>query len=93
MNNVITNPCYDNFMELCSNASKSIKLCAPYVKSDVIADVLLNKLPETSVSLITRINLRDYHSKVSDIESLRQTLLYGGHVYNCSNLHCKNQHF
>jgi len=76
-------------MEQCSTASESIKLCAPYVKSNIVDDIFLNKLPETSISLITKINLRDYHNKVSDVESLRQTLFYGGHVYNCSNLHAK----
>jgi len=89
MNDFITNPYYDNFMEQCSNASESIKLSAPFVKSDVVADVLGNKQPDTSISLITKINLRDYHSRVSDIESLQQTLLHGGHIYNCSNLHAK----
>jgi len=89
MNDVITNPSYSLFMELCSNASESIKLCAPYVKTGVIKDICVHKKMETTISLITRVNLRDYHSKVSDIEALERTLQIGGNVFNCSNLHAK----
>ena len=93
MNDVMTNPSYDIFMELCSNANESIKLCAPYVKTSVIKDICIRKKTETTISLITRVNLRDYHSKVSDIEALEQTLNIGGSVYNCSNLHAKTYIF
>jgi len=35
------------------------------------------------------VNLRDYHSNISDLEAIRQTLQNGGRVFNCSNLHAK----
>ena len=89
MMDVITNPFYENFMELCSKAKTKINLCAPYIKAGVISDIMSNAQPDISVNLITKVNLRDFHNKVSDLESLRLTVSRGGHVYNCSNLHAK----
>ena len=86
---VITNPIYEKFMLLCANTKKSIKLCAPYIKADVFSDLLDAKNDTASIDLITKINLRDYHNKVSDLDAVRQTLHNGGNVYNCSNLHAK----
>ena len=89
MTEIITNPFYRDFMTLCSEAQTNIKLCAPYVKTDVISDVLKIARVGISVDMITKVNLRDYHSNASDLESVRQALVYGGQVYNCSNLHAK----
>ena len=86
---IITNPFYETFMELCTKSQQSIRLCAPYIKSDVVADILASKQDGVPIDMITKVNLRDYHSKVSDLEALRFTLLGGGRVYNCSNLHAK----
>jgi len=86
---IITNPFYDDFMLLCAESQKTIKLCAPYVKSEVFTDLLDAKRNSVSIELITKVNLRDYHNKVSDLDAIRQTLLNGGNVFNCSNLHAK----
>ncbi len=89
MNRIIEKPFYEDFIALCATARESIKLCAPYVKADVISSILEASQPGVSVELITKVNLRDFHSKVSDVGSLQQILSRGGHVYNCSNLHAK----
>ena len=89
MMEVITNPFYDKFINICSNAKTSINLCAPYVKSNVISDILNNIRADISVNMITKVNLRDFHNKASDLDSLKLTIFRGGHVYNCSNLHAK----
>ena len=89
MMEVITNPFYENFMELCSMAKANINLCAPYIKSNVISDIFSNIRTDISVNMITKVNLRDFHNKASDLDSLKLTVFHGGHVYNCSNLHAK----
>jgi phosphatidylserine/phosphatidylglycerophosphate/cardiolipin synthase-like enzyme len=76
-------------MTLCSEAKTDIKLCAPYIKNSVVTDVFGNVQNGTSVDIVTKVNLRDFHNNASDINSLKQTLLHGGQVYNCSNLHAK----
>jgi len=89
MTEIITNPFYETFMELCAKSLDRIRLCAPYIKLNVVLDVLVNKKSRVPVDVITKVNLKDYHSKVSDVDALRNTLLDGGRVYNCSNLHAK----
>ncbi|MDR1689266.1 MAG: phospholipase D-like domain-containing protein [Clostridiales bacterium] len=79
----------DTPMSLCAESTKSIKLCAPYVKTEVFSDLLNNKQKTVPADLITKINLRNYHNNSSDLEAIQRTLENGGCVYNCSNLHAK----
>jgi hypothetical protein len=82
-------PLYNKFIELCSSANRSIKLCAPFVKSNIISEVMSVKDSRVPVELITRLNLQYFHRKVSDIGSLNTVMNAGGNVYNCTNLHAK----
>ncbi|MDR3300288.1 MAG: phospholipase D-like domain-containing protein [Candidatus Accumulibacter sp.] len=76
-------------MRLSEAAQHSIKLCAPFVKSDIVTDVLENKHRNVSFALITKFDLKNFHRKSSDITAIEQTISSGGSVYNCSNLHSK----
>ncbi|MDR1849207.1 MAG: phospholipase D-like domain-containing protein [Zoogloeaceae bacterium] len=80
---------YPRFMSLCAKSQRGIKLCAPYVKSNVMAELLKNKRPDASIDLITKVNWNDYRSGVSDLESLEKTLAHNGRVFNWSSLHAK----
>jgi len=80
---------YDNFMELCKNSNKSIKLCAPFVKKDIMEDILNFKKNATNIKLITNINLQSFHRKASDISAIKQALDNNVGVYNCTTLHAK----
>jgi len=77
------------FMRMCENADASIKLCAPYVKYPVIDEMMAKKRAETKLSLITNINLPNFHKKSSDITAIKKTMENGGTVYNCTSLHAK----
>ncbi|MDR0933132.1 MAG: phospholipase D-like domain-containing protein [Victivallales bacterium] len=87
--NFIATPLHDHFMALCRSAKFSIKLCVPFVKTNVISEITNIKQNETSLQLITRINLQNFHSKASDLEALDIVLNAKGQVFNCSNLHAK----
>jgi len=89
MTRFLSSSCYDELLSLSASSKRSIRLCAPYVKKEVIADILSFKPNQAGIDLITKVNLRDYHSKASDIMALQQTLQCDGRVYNCSNLHAK----
>jgi len=89
MTTIVANPFYDSFMSLCAKSERRIRLCAPYTKSEIFTDLLSVKRNDVSIELITKINLRDYHSEASDLDVVRQALLNGGRVFNCSNLHAK----
>lgn len=85
----VTTPFRAEFFERCSNARKSITLCAPFVKRDVICDVISSKLNSVPVKLVTQISLEHFHRKASDSEALHIVLTNNGEVYNVSNLHAK----
>ncbi|MDR2201680.1 MAG: phospholipase D-like domain-containing protein [Clostridiales bacterium] len=89
MTTIINNPYYSEFLTLSANARRSVRLCAPFVKVDVITDILNVVQDNVKVDLITKVDLKSYHSNVSDIAALQSTLSRGGNVYNCSNLHAK----
>jgi phosphatidylserine/phosphatidylglycerophosphate/cardiolipin synthase-like enzyme len=89
MTELIARPFFDNFISDCRQAGSSIKLCAPFVKNDIIADIIDVKKSGTPLDLITKINLRSFHAASSDIGALSNILSNAGHVYNCSNLHAK----
>ena len=89
MTEVITTAFYERFMDLCANSRRSIRLCAPFVKGNVVGDVMTARQPRATVDLITKINLKNFHSKASDVSALDNVISNGGTVYNCSNLHAK----
>ena len=89
MTEIITTSFYGKFMDLCANSRRSIRLCAPFVKSDVVADVMSARQANATVDLITKVSLKNFHSKASDVGALDKVLMGGGAVYNCSNLHAK----
>jgi hypothetical protein len=86
---IITTAFHEKFMGLCASSHKSIRLCAPFVKSDVIGDVMAVRQPRTTVDLITKVSLKNFHNKASDVGALDKILMNGGAIYNCSNLHAK----
>jgi len=86
---VLTNPLRPGFIEHCSKANSSISLCAPFVKKDVIDEIISVKRETASISLITKISLESFHRKASDFEALHTILSNNGDVHNVSNLHAK----
>lgn len=85
----VTTPLRTELIEHCSNARNSISLCAPFVKQDVICDIISSKLSSSVIKLVTRISLESFHRKASDSEALQIVLTNNGEVYNVSNLHAK----
>lgn len=86
---IINQPVEDLFMEKVQSSRNSIKLCSPYVKSEVIDKVYLQKSSNVSLSLITNVNLRNYYKKSSDIEAINFILANNDDVINFQTLHAK----
>lgn len=86
---IVTTPLRAEFLKRCSNARNSISLCAPFVKQDVIRDIVSSKSSSTVIKLMTRVSLESFHRKASDSEALQIVLRNSGEVYNVSNLHAK----
>jgi hypothetical protein len=89
MKAIINVPFYDKFMQLCAKAQFSMKLCAPFVKADILRDVYAAKNPRTTVELVTNVNLMSLCKQASDLAAIAQVVDNGGDAYTYPGLHAK----
>jgi hypothetical protein len=85
---VTTHQIYNEFLQLCADSKESIRLCAPFVKQEIIDDIFSAIHNRLSLKLITNINLQSFHKKASDIGAIKK-FMGSGSVYNCTTLHAK----
>lgn len=83
----LRNPIEQIVYDLCTEAKQSICLCAPFVKEDIVKNILNSKNENVQISLVT--NLSNAYTYTLDIPALRNIINHGGKVYNRSNLHAK----
>lgn len=86
---IINKPIKDMFFDLVSTSSKSIKLCAPYIKHGVVDDMLKLKRNGCALSVVTKINLENFYKNSSDISAIKTIQENSGVVYNYQRLHAK----
>ena len=89
MYELIREPFYNKFIELCSNSKTSIKLCSPFVKTNIIEDVLTNSKRNINLSLITNINLNSLCKGGLDIDALELLSKNNSSIINSQKLHAK----
>ncbi|MBN2878731.1 MAG: type II deoxyribonuclease [Clostridia bacterium] len=85
----ITNNIDNIFFDLVKNSRNSIKLCAPFVKKEIVAKILDSKSENVDVKLVTNCTLNYFHKKSSDIEALELMINNSYIVANQQNLHAK----
>lgn len=86
---IIKNPWNELFFYLVQSAENSIKIASPFVKENIVAELLSHKKKKTGISLITSFRLMYFFSKASDLNALRLIIASGGHVKNFQRLHSK----
>lgn len=89
MYELIRKPFYDKFMELCSNSTSSIKLCSPFVKTNIIEEVIENTNKNINLSLITNINLNSLCKGGLDLDALELLANRKAPIINSQKLHAK----
>ncbi|MEG2270444.1 MAG: phospholipase D-like domain-containing protein [Bacilli bacterium] len=89
MISVVKTPTYDPFLTLVQNSSKEVLLCAPYIKLDIVKDILRFKNPLTKLEVITSSNIANFVNGSLDIEAIKTLLENGCNVINYQNLHAK----
>lgn len=89
MYELIRKPFYDKFMELCSNSTSSIKLCSPFVKTNIIEEVIENTNNNINLSLITNINLNSLCKGGLDLAALELLANKNAPIINSQKLHAK----
>lgn len=86
---LLNNSWHGTFNELVHSAKHSIKIAAPYVKTNVVDRLLNNKLPNVNLSLVTAFKLQNYYRGASDLSALTRIIDAGGAVSNHQKLHAK----
>ncbi|MDD3852434.1 MAG: phospholipase D family protein, partial [Syntrophomonadaceae bacterium] len=86
---ILNTAIYDEFLNLVASAKDNVKLCSPFIKSNIVNQIYENVYTGCSISLITNVNLMSYCRKSSDINALGTILQNGGAVYNFQRLHAK----
>lgn len=85
----IKNPWNELFLDLVKNSKNSIKITSPYVKDNVVTNLLETKKDDVSLSLITSFKLMNYYTGASDLSALESILTQKGVVSNFQRLHSK----
>lgn len=86
---VIKNPWKDTFLELVAASSSSINITSPFVKENIVSDIIQTKKESSKVSLITSFKLMNYYTGSSDLSALELMLIKNGRVSNFQKLHSK----
>lgn len=77
------------FYNLVSDSKSTIKLCAPYVKQDIVNNVYANKRENVKIDVISNFSMPNFYKRSSDIEAFKTIIESQDKVYNCQLLHAK----
>lgn len=57
---------------MCTDARRNIMLCAPFVKQEIVDDIISATDRRLPMQLITNINLQSFHRKSSDLGAIEK---------------------
>lgn len=86
---IINEPINDRFYNLLSESKMQVRLCAPYVKEEIINNIYSNKRNNVKIDFISNFSIPNFYKRSSDIESFKTIKEYKDEVYNCQMLHAK----
>lgn len=79
----------DNFFKLIKEANKEIYLCAPFIKENIVNQILLNKKDNVKLTVITSNNISYFLNKSVDISAIKTLINNNVKVFNYNSLHAK----
>lgn len=71
---IINVPLYDIIFGLIESSKYSIKLCSPFIKSEIVDQIYKTAKDYCEISVITNVNLMSMYKKSSDIDALNTIL-------------------
>lgn len=89
MVNILNDAIYDKFMSLVENANNEIRLCVPFIKTNIVNEILTYKKSNVNITAITNVKLMSFYKKVLDVGALSNLLSSNGKLYNYPSLHAK----
>lgn len=89
MISIVKTPSKDSFFSLIKEANKEMLFCAPFIKKEIVDEILSNKNPGVVLEVITSANLANFVNGSLDVEAIKTLLQAGIKVLNFQNLHAK----
>ena len=89
MAEILASPWEERLLTLAARARQTVRVAAPFVKTEAVAALLAQVSSGCEVSLITSFKLNYYHVGASDLAALEAFQLRAGTVLNHPPLHAK----
>lgn len=89
MMKLVKTPTANVFYNLISNCDNEMILCAPYIKSETVTEILKKKKEYTKVTVITSANISNFIQNSSDLSAIKELLNNDATVLNYQDLHAK----
>ena len=89
MISIVKTPSKDSFFSLIKEANKEMLFCAPFIKKEIVDEILSNRNPGVVLEVITSANLANFVNGSLDVEAIKTLLEAGIKVLNFQNLHAK----
>lgn len=77
----------NEFFNAAGSLRKNLNIITPFIKEDITREFIADR--NINVKLITRFNLEDFYSKVSDLSALKYLLKQGASIRGVKDLHSK----
>ena len=82
-------PSKDSFFSLIKEANREMLFCAPFIKKEIVDELLKNRYPGVVFEVSTSANLANFVNGSLDVEAIKTLLEAGIKVINFQNLHAK----
>lgn len=89
MTTLVSKPFYSEFVKLVERSSKSIYICSPYIKYDIVREIYNHKAGMVDLKVLTNINLASFYKGASDVNAIELFLSNGHKANNFPHLHAK----
>ena len=89
MISVVKTPSNKVFFNLIKESEHELLFCAPFIKKEIVDEILSHKKPDAVLEVITSANLANFISGSLDVEAIKTLLNNGVQVLNYQNLHAK----
>ena len=86
---LVKTPTSNIFFNLVSNCNNEMILCAPYIKSETVNEILNKKKSSSKLTVITSSNISNFIQRSSDLSAIRKLLDNKATVLNYQDLHAK----
>ncbi|MEW6623383.1 MAG: phospholipase D-like domain-containing protein [Bacillota bacterium] len=86
---ILNAPFYEEFFSLVEASKDQIKLCSPFIKSEIVDEIYKTVNDNCVISVVTNVNLMSLYKRSSDVNALNTILQNGGAVFNYQKLHAK----